>query len=231
MKIPGPDYFIDIHNHDVITKPGIFEIDNIMVHEEREPDNNSDNVYSAGIHPWFLTEANFDLLLERVDRYSELQSVVAIGETGFDKPKGPSIKLQRKAFEAQVRIADKKAKPLFIHNVKAWDELLSEHKRMKPKTVWIVHGFQGKRELADQLLSKGMYLSLWADFVLNRDSAQVIKNIPVERLFLETDGIDVDIREIYRKVSEALQISVFALREIICKNYLFVFGNSEDKKA
>jgi TatD DNase family protein len=224
MTAPKQDDYIDIHNHDVIRKPGIFSVDNIMAHETRVPDVNSGLVYSTGIHPWFLTENNYDLLLEKVDRYSGLPFVIALGEAGFDKLKGPSMKLQKMAFEAQVGIANRTGKPLFIHNVKAWDELLAESKRLKHDTPWIVHGFQGKKELANQLISKGMYLSLWADFVLNRD-ASVIKYLPVERLFLETDAFEADIKDIYKRVSDILGKSVDDLKRIIYQNYLNVFGN------
>lgn len=228
MIVPKQGDFIDIHNHNVIPEAGVFSVDNIMVHVARVPEDNSGIAYSAGIHPWFLTEDNYDGLLTKVTKYSLLSNVIAIGEAGFDKVKGPSMELQKKAFEAQVAIANDLGKPLFIHNVKAWDELLYEHKKTKPQTIWIVHGFHGKKELASQLLSRGMYLSLWADFVLNRDSAEVIKTIPVERLFLETDAFDVNIKDIYSKVSESLNISVNELKEITYRNYLNVFGSKEN---
>jgi TatD DNase family protein len=224
MIIPKPDDFIDIHNHDVIPKPGIFSVDNIMAHESRIPDINSGVVYSSGIHPWFLTEENFEYLLRKVEIYSLHPCMIAVGEAGFDRIKGPAIELQRKAFEAQVSIANNTGKPLYIHNVKAWEELLAEHKRLKPETQWIVHGFQGKNELARQLLSKGMYLSLWADFVMNRDSSSLIKAIPLEKLFLETDAFEIDIKDIYDKVSTILQISIEDLKKNMFKNYIDVFG-------
>ena len=224
MIAPKPDDYIDIHNHDVVSRGGIFSIDNIMVHESRVPDSNPNQAYSVGIHPWFLNETNYDFLIERVYHYSGRKNVIALGEAGFDKIKGPRMELQKKAFEAQVRIAENISKPLYIHNVKAWDELLFEHKTLKPKSKWIIHGFQGKKELAEQLLSKGMYLSLWADFVLNRDSSSVINSIPREKLFLETDAFDVDIKDIYNKVSADLQISVNELKELIYSNYMNVFG-------
>jgi len=227
MIIPGPDDYIDIHNHGVTFTPGIFAVDNIMAHEDRVPDLNSGVAYSSGIHPWFLTEANYSKLLEKVELNAGLQSVIALGEAGFDKLRGPSVILQKKAFEAQVSIANKVGKPLFIHCVKAWEQLLSEHKRSKSETTWIIHGFQGRKELGEQLISKGMYLSLWADFVLNRDSSEVIKSIPVDRLFLETDAFPINIREIYEKVSTILQVSATSLKQIIYSNYLRVFTSSE----
>ena len=225
MKNPEPDDFIDIHNHNITPVTGVFAIDNIMVHEERQPDPDSGIQFSAGIHPWFLTESNFEGLLKKVKSYSEIESVIAIGEAGFDKIKGPTVELQRKAFEEQVKISEEKGKPLFIHNVKGLDELLSVHHKLKPEEKWIVHGFHGKREVARQLLSKGMYLSLWADFVMNRDSTSVIRSIPTDKLFLETDAFQIDIRDIYNKVSDDLTIEVSELRSIIYQNYITVFGN------
>ena len=225
MIVPKKDDYIDIHNHDVIKRQGVFCVDNIMAHEKRIPDLSSGMVYSIGIHPWFLTEDNFDSFLERVRLCSESSDIIAIGEAGFDKLRGPSMELQRKAFEAQVLIADKTEKPLFIHNVRAFDELMFEYKKLKPRSIWIVHGFQGKKELAQQLLSKGIYLSLWADFVLNRNADSIVKYIPRNRLFLETDAFDVDIRDIYLKVSAILEIQVIELKSIIYNNYRTVFGN------
>ena len=225
MKNPEPDDFIDIHNHNITPVAGVFAIDNIMVHEARQPESASGIQYSAGIHPWFLTESNFDYLLKKVQTYSDLKSVIAIGEAGFDKIKGPAVELQRRAFEEQVKISEEKGKPLFIHNVKGLDELLSVHQKMKPVEKWIVHGFQGKSEMAGQLLSRGMYLSLWADFVMNRDSASVIRSVPTNRLFLETDAFQIDIRDIYNKVSVYLDLEVGELKSIVYQNYKTVFGN------
>ena len=99
-------------------------------------------------------------------------------------------------------------KPLVIHCVKAWDELLASHRNLKPETPWLVHGFRGKKELAlQQLLSKGMYLSFWFDFVLRPESAELLRFLPKERIFLETDGADVDIKDIYNKVANDLGIT------------------------
>ena len=89
---------------------------------------------------------------------------IAIGEAGFDKLRGPSPELQRKVFEEQVAISEELKKPVVIHCVRAWDELLAVHKKLKPKMPWLIHGFRGNTELAAQLLSKGMYLSFWFDF-------------------------------------------------------------------
>ena len=95
---------------------------------------------------------------------------------------------------------------------------------------WLVHGFRGNEELADQLISKGMYLSFWFDFVLRPESADLLKSLPTDRIFLETDGADVDIRDIYKKVSDDLDMSVDELKAIIFSNFFNLFNFPITKK-
>jgi TatD DNase family protein len=94
---------------------------------------------------------------------------------------------------------------------------------MKPKMPWLVHGFRGKSKLANQLISKGIYLSLWYEFALKSECSELLHSIPLDRLFLETDGSGVDIKIIYKKVAENLGISVDELKKIIFENYKRVF--------
>ena len=88
---------------------------------------------------------------------------------------------------------------------------------------WLVHGFRGKKELALQLIKRGMYLSFWFDFVMRPESAELLRFLPKERIFLETDGADVDIREIYKKVSDDLAVSVDELKNIILGNFKYFY--------
>ena len=145
--------------------------------------------------------------------------IIALGEAGFDRLKGPDMELQRDAFEKQVKIADSNSKPLFIHCVRSWDELLAEHKRLRPSTPWLIHGFRGKRELAEQLISKGMFISFWFDFILRPESSQLVKSLPLEKLFLETDGSGADIGTIYNKVASDLSMDVIQLKTQMVSNF------------
>ena len=123
-----------------------------------------------------------------------------------------------------MRIAEEQNKPVVIHCVRAWDELMLAHKRLKPSKPWMVHGFRGNRELAAQLISKNMFLSFWFDFIIRPEAAKLIKSLPAERIFLETDGSGVDIKDIYRKVSTDLEVTVDKLKEIIYKNFIEYFN-------
>jgi TatD DNase family protein len=225
MNLPRSGDYIDIHTHGGKSSPGIFIIENMMAHEERTPEDNTDQACTFGIHPWYLNDKNYEQLLNNVKNVSGFKNLIAIGEAGFDKLRGPSIELQRKVFEEQVRIAETLCKPVIIHCVKAWDELLASHKKLKPGMPWLIHGFRGKEVLAMQLISKGMYLSFWFDFVISPDSAHLLKSLPKSRIFLETDGADISIINIYKKVAADLGLTVDDLKSVFLINFTGFFRN------
>jgi TatD DNase family protein len=219
MYLPQPGNYIDIHVHNGVPASEVFILECLMAHEEKLPEGAPGVAYTFGIHPWFLDGNNHKRLIDSVRNAAGNSDIIAIGEAGFDRLRGPSIELQREAFEEQVTISEETEKPVIIHCVRAWDELLSVQKKIRPKMPWLVHGFRGNVELAGQLLSKGMYLSFWYDFVLKSESRVLLRNLPIDRIFLETDGADVDIRKIYKKVAFDLDISVDELKSIILKNF------------
>jgi TatD DNase family protein len=219
MKIPDKDDYIDIHTHSAVAAPGIFSVETLMAHEKRVPENIQGICFTFGIHPWHLNEANHKDQTDRLLKTVTDPLVIAVGEAGFDRLKGPPAELQREVFEEQVRIAEQIRKPMVIHCVRAWDDLLQEHKRLKPEMPWLVHGFRGKPDLALQLISKGMYLSFWFDFMMKPGSSGLIKSLPKDRIFLETDGAEVNIKDLYNKVSADLGIEVIELKRQIFSNF------------
>jgi len=224
MDFPGKSDYIDIHNHDCAGQvSGIFTVESLLAHEGKKPVKIPGILYTIGIHPWYLNEDNHNQLISKVILTATDPLVIAIGEAGFDKIRGPLPELQSKTFEEQVYIAEEHNKPVIIHCVRAWDELIGIHKKLKPVMPWLVHGFRGKPGLAMQLISKGMYISFWFDFVMRPESAILIRSLPKERIFLETDGSGVNIREIYKKVSADLDLTVDELKGIIFKNFTEFF--------
>jgi len=224
MNFPLNGDFIDIHTHDSEAAEGIYAIENLMAHEKRIPSDIPERPCTYGIHPWHLGQDNVDELIERVRKVSASRNLIALGEAGFDRIRGPSPAVQEKAFEAQVLISEELEKPLYIHCVKAWDQLLTAHKKLRPRMPWLIHGFRGKTELAMQLISKGMYLSFWFAFIVRVESTVLVKSLPPERIFVETDGAGVDIREIYRKVARDLGISGSAMKSLILDNFSKFFN-------
>jgi TatD DNase family protein len=224
MNLPQAGDYIDIHTHGADFSEGVFAIRNLMAHEGVSPDDINGMSCSFGIHPWFLDENNFQQQISLVRSAAQINAVIAIGEAGFDRLKGPAPDLQRKAFEEQILISELNKKPLFIHCVRAWDELLASHKKLKPEMPWMVHGFRGNKELAAQLTGRGMYISFWYDFVIRPESSQLIKSISTGRIFLETDGADIDIRDIYNKVCCDLKMTPEELKSLLYSNFITFFN-------
>jgi TatD DNase family protein len=224
MNLPRESDYIDIHVHRGHPIEGVYILESLMAHEGLLPGDVPGKGYTFGIHPWFLNEENYTQHLELTRQIANDPFVIAIGEAGFDKLKGPSLELQRKVFMRQVELSESLRKPLIIHCVRAWEELLSVHKEMRPQMPWMIHGFRGKIKLAEQLLSKGFFLSLWFEFVLKPESSDLIRALPQKKIFLETDGADVDIRSIYLKVSDDLELTVIDLKTAIYSNFIDFFN-------
>ena len=66
MNFPAPGDYIDIHNHGATPATGVFTVETLMAHEDREPQNIRGITFSFGIHPWHLDEKNHDQLIARV---------------------------------------------------------------------------------------------------------------------------------------------------------------------
>lgn len=90
-----------------------------------------------------------------------------------------SQELQLYFFEQQLILATKLQKPLILHVVKSWEEVLKSIKKCKVSSPLIVHGFRGKPQLAQQLIDKGFYLSFGESF--HPDS--MLLTFESERLF------------------------------------------------
>jgi TatD DNase family protein len=146
-----------------------------------------------------------------------LPDVVAIGETGLDKPAPVSMKLQEELFLFQIELAEKNRKPLIIHCVKAWPELIAIRKRFTSSGIpWIIHGFRGNGELARQLLRFGFALSLGLHF--HPDALRAAWE--ARRLYAETDDANTGIETVYLRISSQLSITGEALSREICENML-----------
>lgn len=155
---------------------------------------------SVGLHPWRVDE-HWQELVEQVRADAAMPNVWAIGECGLDSLQGCDMKTQEAAFRAQIAVAEAVGKPMVIHCVRAFDQLLRIHKECQPRMPWIVHAFRGKPELAKQLMAKGMLLSFGHVFNVGTLRWMVTSG---RSFYLETDCADLGLREICRRVQDAL---------------------------
>ncbi|RFS16811.1 hydrolase TatD [Emticicia sp. C21] len=182
---------------------------------------NTESWLSAGIHPWYINEKLYNLQLKKLAGIAKDPAIKFIGECGLDRLKGAPLPLQEEIFIKQIRIAEDLKKPVIIHCVRCYNELISIKKIVRPRVPFVVHGFNTKIEIARQLLDKGFYLSL-GGALLNEESnaLKVLQEIPLERLFLETDDKDISIIDIYQKAVEVKDLSMEELEKVVFDNYL-----------
>lgn len=202
--------YYDIHTHQKPLHREDRSIINIIVGLEESAISDIPAV-SCGIHPWHIIDANRQLSLLRKLAFKE--NVVAIGEAGFDPKAKVSMKAQKELFEQHAFLAEESAKPLIIHCVKAWDDLIACRKEINPQMPWIIHGFRGKEQLAKQLMRQGFYLSFGIYF-----NHLALQAAWPDRFFLETDDKSIDIREVYVKAAETLVLSDEIIQSQLLKN-------------
>lgn len=168
---------------------------------------------SVGIHPWYLTEENFSVQWDALLAALHDKRVVAIGEAGLDKHAAVSFDWQCAVFRKVIALADEQNLPLIIHAVKASNEIVCLKKELNPRNPWIIHGFRGKKELAQTYLRQGIYLSFGEKY-----QEEALRATPLERLLLETDESPVDIRLLYDRAAKILEIPEADLRKKVAEN-------------
>lgn len=161
----------DIHTHNPDATDAVINLDPGMAMRPGA-------LYSVGWHPWWP-----DPDMDWVERLAQLPDVVMIGECGIDKRRGAMSPLcQLELTRRHALLAERLAKPLILHIVGAWAEIIALHRELRPRQPWIIHGFRGKPQLAAQLVRAGFHISLPSN--ANPATAAVI---PPSRLLRETD--------------------------------------------
>lgn len=198
--------FFDFHHHKKYHN-GIYNLN--------FKENPTEYPFSAGIHPKDINETwenDFDLIKD----LSLNPNCWAIGECGLDGLIDVDEKLQETVFEKHILWANEIKKPVIIHCVRKFSQLLRFSKIVE--VPLIVHGFNKKQNIADELVNSGFYLSFGRAVLHNVSLQTVVKDFPVEKMFLETDDAEFDIAELYEKVSELKNITTENLQEQIFEN-------------
>jgi TatD DNase family protein len=212
--------YINIHTHHKKPVEGIISIGNLYKDFDAiEPHS----FYSVGLHPWYITQETWQHQFAVVKEKSNLKNVVAVGEAGLDKVCTTDFSLQQTVFAAHIQLANEIQKPLIIHCVRAHAEVIALLKQAEVKVPVIFHGFNKSKELAQQLIALGYYLSFGKG--LEKQAVQeLLSTLPAGRIFLETDNSSASIDEIYSYAASAFQIDEESLSLQLQKNAATVFG-------
>lgn len=182
-----------------------------------------DTWFSIGIHPWRIDLARMNSDLDAMEIEMQNENCLAIGECGLDKRIETPLSEQITAFESQLALAQHHGKPVIIHCVAAFDEVMAILKTMKISIPVIFHGFSKSAELAQQLVSRGYYLSFGKYLLRNPELSFVLKGIPGNQYFLETDTIEESLEAVYARAATARGLSVEEIEKEVKENFLEVF--------
>jgi len=210
--------FLDIHTHKTRQQQGVLAIQSISLSESTFLAMPKTKPISIGIHPWYGKLGELAKSLKYLNVLARQNNVKLLGECGLDKLRGETMESQIKMLEVQIALAEELQKPLILHCVKAFDELIALKKRLQPTVPMIIHGFNKKQEMAQQLVSQGFYLSFGAAVLKSEEVALVLEKTD-NPFFLETDDGEIDIVDIYTKVAEIKKISLDKLKDIIFANW------------
>jgi TatD DNase family protein len=215
---------INLHTHHQWNQDS-FQVRNVFAQDLAL--STPDFFFSSGIHPWHIESVDIDECLNAIEKATALKNFCGVGECGIDRSIKTSFAIQESVFLKQVRLAENCSKPLIIHCVRAYSDLVHLKKVSKFSVPWIIHGFNGNMEVMKSLIRLGFYLSIGKPLLNNPAKRNMLREIPTERLFLETDDNDMDIASAYTQTAQLLGISEEMLIELTEQNFIRLFGNDK----
>jgi len=218
MAVP----FIDIHTHQSALPEDTISVGSFFL-QDIDPQQKLSVPFTAGLHPWHSADFNKEEILKMLENLQGQSRMIAIGEVGLDKKCKVDFTKQFQVFQIQFDFAVQNKFPLIIHNVGAWNEMLLYS---KGSTIpFIFHGYNGNMEITRQLITRGCYFSIGKGVLKeNNRFSEVLKIIPWDHLFCETDDAEIDIREVYGAVANLLNCEVGELKRQILINYNKIFS-------
>lgn len=162
----------------------IFSAETALSYGEKYP-----FMYAAvGIHPENLEGLQEDYLY-RLAKLYEREKAVAIGEIGLDYYWDIERETQQRVFGEQLSLVNDLNAPVVIHDRDAHGDTLAFLKKYRPKKA-LLHCFSGSAEFMRELMRLDCYISLGGTVTFKnaRHSVEVAREVPIDKLLLETDA-------------------------------------------
>lgn len=182
---------------------------------------------SVGIHPQESGDSPAELKKIVEENYKD---IIAIGECGLDFSDNFDEKKQEIVFREQIELAQKYKLPLIIHARKAVNEVVEILKEYKDLSG-VFHCYAGGKKRIQKILDLGFYFGIDGNLTYEEGLMDVVKNIPENRLILETDSPFLtpipfrgqennpnNVKYIYAKVAEIWKKNFEETEKIIDEN-------------
>ena len=212
--------YIDLHTHSDRIEKGIVTVRNIYPGDGFAAFSGN-NFYSMGLHPWHIkTRDENNEMLIMIEEAMEFDHVTFIGECGLDKLITNDFDEQIRVFHAQAIMSEEFEKPLIIHCVKAYNEILELRKEIHPQMPWIMHGYNSSVEQTLQMAEAGILFSFGENLYRpNSKAVESFCHLPLEKIFFETDEYDGNVECMYEKGAELKNIPIENLIETVWNNF------------
>ncbi|MDM8160233.1 TatD family hydrolase [Labilibaculum sp. K2S] len=214
--------YINIHTHNYSSQSNVRSILSIQI-KEQLLDSQAVS-YSVGIHPWAIKSANIPSALNEMTNLASYPSVLAIGEIGLDRMIETPLSIQEEVFWKQLQVANQFNKPVIIHCVKCYSEIINIRKKTNTKLPWIIHGFVKNLQIAEDLIELGCYISFGKALLINENLQHIFKTLPAKNIFLETDDSDTDIEVLYKKAATIKNLEIEDLKKELLSNFTTCFN-------
>ncbi len=211
--------YFNLHTHLYTNQDDVLE----LVNQYPQEFTNAIPFYSIGIHPWFIVEDRIEADLAIIESKLNEPNCLAVGECGLDKRIAVPFELQQTVFKRQLLLAEQYQKPVVIHCVAAFQELIAIKKELKISIPILIHGFSKNEQVAKELLANGCYVSFGKYLVRMPQLETVFRAMPNDRFFLETDTDEQTIQEVYELAAQYKGISVAQIQELVNTNFKTVF--------
>ena len=198
-----------------------------------------ENLYATvGMHPHDAKDLTPDVL----NTFHELLShpkVIALGEIGLDYYRNLSPHaVQKEAFEKQLDLAEDMEMPIIVHNRDAYMDILPILETRSGQIQGVLHCFTGDVELMHRSVEIGFHIGIGGivTYPNAKDVQAVAREVPLERLLIETDcpwlapqswrgkrNEPAYVRAVAEKIAELRETSVETIGEITTKNFNSLF--------
>lgn len=207
--------YFDTHTHKKYKEEDIQFIRNAYHHLNSNSLSKLPYHFSLGLHPWDVNENYKQNISFYTDKLA-LPNCKAIGECGLDFFIKTDRELQKEAFLFQFNMAQELAKPIIIHCVKAYHELIPLIKNTSVPTI--LHQYNGTKEMLKDLENPKIYFSFGRQLFSKTFDLEQFQLIPTNRILLETDSSNLHIEEVYLRAASFLDIEFRSMVAMVKEN-------------